>query len=120
MKEEKERLLKLNVPGLDILREAYRDIERYNEEFNQMMDNEYNDGVNPPAPIKSDIETLKAQYPRAAAYLKAEKWEMSSNYEKSDAGQKAKDAIVVGGDIDEILTAMEEQWEVYCNKHIWD
>ena len=120
IQEEKERQLKSNEPGLDILREAYHDIERYHDEFNRMMDDEYNDGVNPPALPRYDIETLKAQYPRASAYLKAENWEMSSNYEKSDAGQKAKDAIAAGADIDETIKAMEAQWEAYCNDHIWD
>ncbi|HKM28110.1 MAG TPA: hypothetical protein VJY37_00345, partial [Anaerovoracaceae bacterium] len=69
MQAEGQRLLGLNVPGLELLSNALEDAIRYHREFNQMMDDEYNDGVNPQAHPTSDIDTLKLQYPRAAAYI---------------------------------------------------
>lgn len=117
---EKKKKLDLNVPGLEILRKAINDAGRYYDEFNEMMDDEFNDGVNPPAKPTSDINALKLQYHRAAAYITAESWENASNYAKSAAGAKAKRAIEDGVDAETAIKSMESEWSKYCNEHMFD
>ena len=117
---EGQRLLDLNVPGLETLNNALEDARRYHREFNKMMDDEYNDGVNPPAHPTSDIDALKLQYPRAAAYIKAEAWESASHYVKSAAGKKAKEAIKNGAGLEETMKSMEAEWSKHCEEHMFD
>ena len=118
--EEKKKKLDLNVPGLEILRKAINNAGRYHDAFNEMMDDEFNDGVNPPAKPTSDINALKLQYQRAAAYITAESWENASNYMKSAVGKKAKESILEGADIEETIKCMETEWSQYCEEHMFD
>lgn len=118
--EEKKKKLDSNVPGLEILRKAINDAGRYYDQFNEMTENEFNDGVNPPAKPTSDINALKLQYPRAAAYITAESWEYASNYAKSEAGAKAKRAIADGVDAESAIKIMESEWSEYCNERMFD
>ena len=92
----------------------------YGEAFARMMDDEMNDGANPPQKPVDDIAALKAQYPAAAAYLKAEAYEYASHYAKSAAGRKAKQAIADGANYGEALAQMEAEWQAHCEEHIWD
>jgi hypothetical protein len=96
-----EAKLAANVPGLDILRAALEDEGRYHRQFNRMMENEQNDGVNPPSPVKVRYNDVAEQYPRAAMYLKAESYSNASHYAKSGAGSKAMELIENGGDLSE-------------------
>lgn len=112
--------LAANVPGLKALRDALARQEMYREAFVRMMDDEMNDGANPPQKPADDMAALMAQYPAAVAYLKAENWENASNYAKSAAGSKAKQAIADGVDYSEALARMKAEWQAHCDKHVWD
>lgn len=119
-REDAKAKLMANVPGLQILRDAISRQEAYREAFNRMMEDESNDGANPPKKPTDDIVALKAQYPAAAAYLKAESYEYASHYAKSAAGRKAKQAIADGADYTAVLAQMEAEWSAHCAEHVWD
>lgn len=121
-KARQEAVVRLaaNVPGLEALRDALSRQEMYREAFARMMDDEMNDGANPPQKPVDDIAALRAEYPAAAAYLKAENWECASHYAKSAAGRKAKQAIADGADYSGALAQMEAEWQAHTEKHIWD
>lgn len=108
------------VPGLNELRAACEDVARYHEQFERMMEDEGNDGARPPKPIKGDVDALRAQYPVAAAYLKAESWSYAEHYAKSGAGKKAMERIANGEDHVAAVADMEAEWSAHCSKHIWD
>lgn len=94
---ESESRLAQAVPGLSELRAAYDDAERYDREFARMMEDESNDGARPPARQKHDINGLRAKYPRAALYLKAESYSFAAHWAKSKAGTEAMELLATGG-----------------------
>jgi len=104
-----------NVPGLEILENARNAEHQYMEDFNAMMDDEQNDGVNPPSKPTVKSSDIAAQYPIAAAYLKAQSYEYASHFTKSAAGRKAKNAISEGKDYVVAIEKMEKEWSEYCN-----
>lgn len=65
-------------------------------------------------------ERIKAEYPRAAAYLKAESYLLSENDGKFNAGKKAVERIINGEDCAVVLAEMEKEWADYCREHICD
>ncbi len=85
------------IEGLAELRAARSDHERYRREFNAMMEDEYNDGVNPPRGPKADAAELATRYPRAATYLRAESYSLAAHWAKSKAGHQAMEIILNGG-----------------------
>lgn len=108
------------IDGLHEIISAIIDWNRYNREFNAMMDDEFNDGARPPKRPTADIQALKAQYPRADAYLTAQSWANSENYAKAKAGAKALECIIDGDDYAKALADMEAEWSAYCDEHMWD
>jgi len=88
------------VPGLKLLQSALYEESRYMGELNDMMDDEANDGVFCPTMPDSDIDALKARYPRAAVYVMADSYSNASHDQKASAGRRAKDLLLSGGDID--------------------
>lgn len=95
-KIEEDRLEQL-FPGLTLLKAAHQSEEAYLDAFNRMMEDEQNDGVNPPKAPALDTDELSAQYPRAALYLKADGYTLAANDKKSSAGTKAKRLLEMGG-----------------------
>jgi len=116
-REESAARLATNVPGLDALRDARNQWDMYHDAFNRAIDR---DDVRMPNQPTVDAKALTAQYPVAAAYLKAEAYEYASNYAKSSAGRKAKQAIANGMDYTEALAQMEDEWAAHCDAHKWD
>ncbi len=106
--------LAARVPGLDLLRAALADEDRYARQFNRMMEDESNDGARPPKPVKANLDNLREQYPIAAAYIHAESYSLASNYAKSSAGSKAIKAIEAGQDAIAAIATMEKEWSDYC------
>lgn len=84
------------------------------------MENEKNDGTNPPVAPKSDINELINKYPRSAAYIKAENWKMSANYSKSIYGEKACNRIINEENYENVIKEMEKEWSDYCERNMWD
>jgi hypothetical protein len=110
--------LLLNVPGLAALRAARDDEDRYSEQFERMMENENNDGARPPKPVREPVAVVAARFPIAAAYLKAEDWECSTNYGKANAGTKAKARIAAGEDHTVVLAEMQTEWSAHAASHV--
>lgn len=106
------------IPGLSEIRAATKDLAAWREEFNRSFDDVGGLGVRPKPTV--DISALLAQYPRAAAYLKAEEYSYSSHYVKAAAGRKALEQIIDGADPTQTLSEMEKVWGDYCNEHVWD
>ena len=88
---ERAEIIAKNVPGIEVLQNITDRIEKHSREFSAMMEDEDNDGVNPPtpAPSEKDLKAAKEQYPVAALYLKAKDYTLASNFRKSGAGDKA-------------------------------
>lgn len=115
----KAREDKINaIEGLTELKAAIDAEIAYGRAFDRMMEDEYNDGVNPPSKPKVSSADLRKQYPRAAAYIKAENWEYANHYAKSSAGRRAKERIINGDDYSTVLADMEAEWSAHCEEHI--
>lgn len=113
--EKAEHQAKIDaIEGLEEIRAAEIALEKYHAAFERMMEDESNDGVNPPAKPRVDIAALIAKYPRAAAYRKAESWTYSGHYAKSAAGQRAMERIENGEDHVTVLAEMADEWSTYC------
>jgi len=95
-KIEEDRLEAL-FPGVTLLKVAHLSEAAYLEAFSKMMDEENNDGVNPPKAPKMNIDDLSAKYPRAVLYLRAESYASASNIDKWSAGQQAVEILKNGG-----------------------
>lgn len=68
-----------------------------------------------------NLDEMYKKYPVAAAYLKAEKEEYSSNYTFSAIGKKAKDAIIENPqNYKEIIAKMEKEINDYLEERMWD
>jgi len=106
-RNHREDALELAVPGLAKLRATRADEARYREEFERMMKDEGNDGVNPPTKPAVSSSDLAAQFPRAALYLKAESYSCASNHHKASAGSKAVAILAEGGSEDEARAVLD-------------
>lgn len=119
--ERKARKAKIDaIEGLNEIKAALEAERAYRRAFDRMMEDEHNDGVNPPKRPVANSDDLKARYPRAAAYIKAETWEMTSHYAKSGAGRRAKERIIDGDDPVLVLAKMEAEWSNYCKEDMWN
>ena len=107
------------IEGLKALRAALGAAEGYQRAFTRMMEDEHNDGINPPTKPVTNPADLKDRYPRAAAYLKAEAWECAAHFAKSGAGRRAKERIINGEDCATVLAEMETEWEAHCKEEAW-
>jgi hypothetical protein len=96
------------IAGLSELRSAIDKIAAYDAAYNRAW--ESGDVRYPNAP-DIDLDNLKAKYPRAAAYLKAEDWSCATHYAKSVAGDKARRRILAGEDYVKVIEDMEKEWE---------
>lgn len=115
-----ERKAKIEaIEGLKELEAAMNAEEDYHNEFNRRMENEALSSFLPDRPEVSSKE-LKAQYPRAAAYIKAENWKCASNYAQVAAGKKALERIINGENHEQALADMEAEWSAHCQEHMWD
>lgn len=100
---------------LELARNAYRyDQERHHDAFNRMMEDEHNDGARFPQPtdpeLKTRYESLKAQYPRAALYLRAEAQHEGAHWADNAgagaAGEKAMLLVKKGASEAEVEAAL--------------
>jgi hypothetical protein len=107
-----------NVPGLKELQDAIDAEIAYANSFDEMMEDEQNDGVLPPTLPTTNASDVATKYPRAAAYIKAEAFEDSNHHVKASAGKKAKKLIAQGHDHITAIEAMEKEWEEHCRNAI--
>lgn len=115
-KEEKETKIKA-IEGLKEIEKARFELENFYERLAQAMDNEYTSGILPSNPI-TNLKELENKYPRAVAYLKAERWFLSKNYTKSDLGGKALNRIINGDPYKNAIDDMEREWSDYCSENV--
>lgn len=64
----------------------------------------------PQAPNTDKIDSLKAQFPRAAAWHNADAYAASYNASKAAAGRKARTRIENGEDYVTVLADMDSEW----------
>lgn len=114
-----ERKAKIDaIEGLNVILDAREDLESWREEFKESFKDVGGLGVRPKPSY--DFDELYKKYPRAAAYLKAESFEYSHNYEKSSIGKRAKERIINGEDHETVIRQMDQEWEAYCDAHLFD
>lgn len=110
-------------PGVGELRRlrkiAAAEDSRHSREFEKMMADEMNDGVNPPRPRDNSAAAaaaFSAAHPRAALYLRAEKQaEGTSSYSATSGmmkgGDDAKQILLAGGTLEEAEKALAFRYE---------
>lgn len=114
--QAKEKAL-AGIEGLTELKKAINAERAYHKEFNRRMEDEGLSSFSPNLP-KVKSSDIAAQYPRAAAYVKADNWVMSGHYAKGSAGKKAVERILNGEDHTKVIAEMESEWSDYCNSVI--
>lgn len=108
---------KVVIPGLDELRAAIAHNQDASYRFDQAL--ERGDGILP-ATDYIDTDTLKSDYPVAAAYLLAESYYNAAHYAQSTAGKRAMQRIADGEDHEAVIAEMKDEWDKHCEAHIWD
>lgn len=63
--------------------------------------------------LATAIAELEQKYPRAAVYLKAQRWSWSAEQKKSDLGKKAMNRILDGDDPAVVMEEMESSWTAF-------
>lgn len=115
---EDERAAKIAaIEGLKEIQAAQAAWEAYNDAFSRSFDSEC--GRLPEKPTVS-VDALTAQYPRAAAYLKAQAQACKANYEMRAIGKRALEKIVEGGDYMQALKDMDAELSKFAEEHLWD
>lgn len=114
---ERRRNYRAAILGLKELEAAKAEQAAYREAFARAVDS--GDGIYPAKP-KSDPAELSAQYPMAAAMLRAESYSRASNYRKAGAGRKAVERILDGEDWEKAISDMEAEWNEATSEHMWD
>ena len=66
-----------------------------------------------PAYIPGELEALRAKYPRAAAYLEAERWSFSGVPIKVRLGTRACKILLIGEDHDAVLDDMSKGLDAF-------
>lgn len=124
LRDEAARLLESQIPGLSAMRslksQAVSEADRYSGEFERMMSDENNDGLNPPKPedrtIAERMAEMKINNPRAAVYLKAEaQAQGTTSYSaisgKMKGGSDAMSILRSGGTIEDAGKALAFRYE---------
>lgn len=114
---ERRRNFRDAIPGLKELEAAKEEWATYREAFARAVDS--GDGIYPAKP-KSDPVELSAQYPMAAAMLRAESYSRAANYRKASAGRKAVERILDREDWKKAISDMEAEWNEAVLEHMWD
>lgn len=114
---ERRRNFRAAIPGLEELEAAKAEQATYREAFSRAVDS--GSGIYPAKP-KSDPAELSAQYPMAAAMLRAESYSRAANYRKANAGRKAVERILDGEDWEKAVSDMETEWHEAALEHMWD
>ena len=98
---------KNTIEGYAELVAAYNDRNRYHREHSKMIDAGKSYNIKP---VKVNPEDLEKQYPKALAFIKAETYNNSDNYDKSNAGKKAMERIIAGENHETVIEKMESEW----------
>lgn len=105
------------IEGLQEIRNAINDIDKWNAELEKSFDDVGGLGVREKP--QYDFGALYAKYPQAKAYLDAEELMLKSNYELSDIGDKAME-MILNGEWEKAVTYMQEKRKAFVIRHMWD
>ena len=115
--ENREYNLRTNVPGIDELKAAIAHNEEEQKRFSRTITSDagkiYERDL-------IDVDALRAEFPRAAAYLEAESFCYSADYKKSILGKEAMEKIRLGEDCDAALSEMATAWKAYYDARALD
>lgn len=114
---ERRQNFRNSIPGIKELEAARKEHAAFDEAYNLAMN--YGIGKYPAEP-ESDLDGLEAQYPMAAAILRAESYSRAANYRKASAGRKAVERILDGEDWEKAISDMEAEWHEATGEHMWD
>lgn len=115
--EDKANKIKA-IEGLDKINECRDAWAAYQHDFSKMM--ETGCGYMTAKKPETKVEDLRAEYPRADAYLKAEAEASRSNYELAAIGKKAMERIISGEDHETVISDMDADIKAFASKHLWD
>jgi hypothetical protein len=104
-----------NVPGLDDLRQALaastKEFQRYQDDLWSFHQDD-NGNFIPPAPVDESFgkhaQALMTKYPRAQAYLRAERLTDRSLPEERNMGERAIQLLTDGAPLEEVLSVIAE------------
>lgn len=118
---EAEREAKIKaIEGLKEIQDAIEDMNNWREEFSASFEGEGAvGGLGVRAKPEYDIDGMMQRYPQAAAYIKAKKYAVKSNYELSAIGDKALEGVI-NGDWKAAIDTMEAELKEYTDRHLWD
>lgn len=110
------------IEGLEQIKAAYEDLARWKCEFNKSFEGENAvGGLGVRQKPQYDIEGMRAQYPVADAFLKAEECANKNNYKLSKIGKDALEKIINDPEnYAEHITEMEQKLKDFTDRHIWD
>lgn len=110
------------IPGLKEITKAQDELMAWRRAFERSFEGENAcDGFGVGPKPEYDIEAMKAQYPIAAAYLKAFDQYNKANYELSAIGKKAMETIIYHPDqYEAAIQQMEVELKQFDEKHIFD
>lgn len=118
--ERKAKIAAIN--GLEIIRNAKADVEKWQYEFDKSFDGEYAvGGMNVRPKPNYDFDALYAQYPVARDFLRAEAQANKNNYELASIGKKAQEAIIENPkNHEKIIAEMENEISIFVKRHMFD
>lgn len=105
------------IPGLKQILAAQIDMADWKDEFDRQMETE-SFRMSRPAP-QYDMAAMYAEYPQAAAYLKAKAMSLKSNYELAAIGLDALE-MVIEGNWQEALDFIKAEDAKFVERHMWD
>lgn len=110
------------IEGLKEIKAAYEDLAKWRHEFNKSFDGEYAvGGLGVRQKPQYDFESMRAQYPVADAFLKAEAYADKENHELSSIGKDALEKIINDSEnYAEHIAEMERKLKEFTDRHIWD
>lgn len=111
------------IPGLKEIQHAIEDLTEWEKEFERSFDERYGagcGGLGVRSHPNYDIKAMKAQYPRAAAYLEMFDWSQRDFIEQRIAGQKALEKIIDDDNWEQAVADAKKELDDYITEHIWD
>lgn len=119
-----ERKAKIAViPGLKEIVDAIDDLTQWHEEFSRSFDERHGagcGGLGVRAKPQYDLDAMRAQYPRAAAYIKMHDWSRKEFIEQAIIGKKALEKIINDDHWEQAVADAEKELDDYITAHIWD
>jgi len=105
------------IEGYAELKKAYMEFDRYHREFSEMTESGKNYKIEP---LTVNPEDVEKKYPKAAAYVEAERYSNAANYDKANAGEKAMKRIIAGENFETVIAEMKAEWLAIAEKAVFN